>query len=128
MKLLLDTCAFLWLAARPSKLSAAATAAINDPAQELHLSDVSIWEIVLKHAAGKLPLPEAPRIWIPRQIDFFQLRSVNIGSEALFRSGELPPVHQDPFDRLLASQALSEPFRLISPDAPFRAYGVSCVW
>ena len=128
MRLLLDTCTFLWLAAEPSKISAPAAAALNDPANSLHLSDVSVWEIVLKHAAGKLPLPQKPRVWIPNRAAFFQLQRVPIEHEALFRSGELPPVHNDPFDRLLAAQALAEPFQFISPDAPFRAYGVTCIW
>jgi PIN domain nuclease of toxin-antitoxin system len=65
MRLLLDTCAFLWLAGQPMKLSAPAVAAINNAQNTLFLSDVSVWEIVLKHAAGKLPLPEPPRVWLP---------------------------------------------------------------
>jgi PIN domain nuclease of toxin-antitoxin system len=128
VKLLLDTCTFLWLAAQPTKLSPAAAAAIDNQASELYLSDVSIWEVVLKHGAGKLPLPEKPREWIPKQVAFFQLRRCSPDTEALFRSGELPPVHHDPFDRLIAAQALTEPFHLISPDLPFREYGVSCIW
>lgn len=128
MKLLLDTCAFLWLAGKPSRISPAAAQAINDSGNHLYLSDASIWEIALKHFAGKLPLPEAPRTWIPRQVRFFQIRRTEIGQEAIFQSGELPPVHSDPFDRLLAAQALAEPFYFLSPDKPFRAYGVSCIW
>ena len=128
MRLLLDTCAFLWLAAQPEKLSETAIQAINAPENILHLSDVSIWEISLKHSTGKLPLPEPPRIWVPKQARFFHLFRVKIEPEALFKSGELPRTHQDPFDRLIAAQALNEPFHLVSPDEPFRAYGVSCIW
>lgn len=128
MNLLLDSCAFLWLAAKPGKLSRAAVAALEDPASELYLSDASVWEIVLKYGKGKLPLPEAPRTWIPRQLAFFQIQRAPIESEALFRSGELPPIHHDPFDRLLAAQALVEPFLFVSPDAPFRAFAVACIW
>jgi len=128
VRLLLDTCTFLWLAGEPAKISAPATTALNDPANSLHLSDVSVWEIVLKQAAGKLPLPQWPRVWIPKHAAFFHLQRVLIEHEALFRSGELPPIHQDPFDRLLAAQALAEPFHFVSPDAPFRAYGVTCIW
>ncbi len=128
MKLLLDTCAFLWLAGKPSNLSLAATQAINDPGNELYLSDASIWEIALKYSKGKLPLPETPRVWIPKQTKFFQIQRVEIGQEALFRSGELPPAHQYPFDRLIAAQGLSGSFHLLSPDEPFRVHGVSCVW
>jgi len=128
MRLLLDTCTFLWLAAQPAKLSAPATNALNDPQNSLLLSDTSLWEIVLKHAAGKLPLPETLRAWIPKQTAYFQIESLPIAAEALFRSGELPPLHQDPFDRLLAAQALTESLRLVSPDPPFRAFGVDCLW
>ena len=56
MRLLLDTCTFLWLALEPSKISPAATLALDDEANELFLSDASVWEIALKHKAGKLPL------------------------------------------------------------------------
>ena len=115
MRLLLDACAFLWLAGQPAKLSAPVVAAINDSRNELFLSDTSIGEIVLKHTAGKLPLPEPPRTRIPKQTAFFQLEPVRITLEALFRSGELPPVHADPFDRLLAAQAMVGGFHFVSP-------------
>lgn len=128
MRLLLDTCTFLWLAGQPARLSGPAAAAINDPGNELFLSDASIWEIVLKHAAGKLPLPGSPRTWIPQQTAFFQLQPVRITPEALFKSGELPLGHPDPFDRLLAAQALVSAFRFLSPDPPFRAFGMDCLW
>ena len=65
MRLLLDTCVFLWLTTEPSRLSQAATVALDDEQNELFLSDAGIWEITLKHKAGKLPLPDAPRRWIP---------------------------------------------------------------
>jgi PIN domain nuclease of toxin-antitoxin system len=61
VNVLLDTCAFLWLAGQPSKLSPAAVAAIDDPSNEVFLSDATVWEIVLKYGAGKLPLPGPPR-------------------------------------------------------------------
>jgi PIN domain nuclease of toxin-antitoxin system len=128
VRFLLDTCALLWLAAQPIKLSQAATAAINDSENELFFSDTSVWEIVLKHAAGKLPLSEPPRIWIPKQVAFFRLQPLNISAEALFKSGELPLIHNDPFDRLLAAQALLHGLKFISPDPPFRAFGVDCLW
>lgn len=128
MKLLLDTCVFLWLTVRPAQLSRAATAALNDSSNDLFLSDVSVWEMVLKHALGKLPMPEAPRLWIPKQAAIFHLDRVVIDEEVMFRSGELPQVHHDPIDRLLAAQALTNSLHLVSPDKPFRGYGVNCIW
>ena len=128
MNLLLDTCAFLWLAASPSKLSSPAEAAINDLSNQLYLSDVSIWEIVLKHAAGKLPLPEAPRTWIPKQTTFFQIGRQTIDPESLYRSGELPWGHRDPFDRLLAAQAIAHGLTIVTPDLPLNQLGARTCW
>ena len=102
MRLLLDTCAFLWLAQQPAMVSPRAAAAIDDAGNELFVSDVSIWEITLKHSAGRLPLPGAPRRWIPAKLSYHQLQSLRLDHAALYRSGELPRVHPDPFDRLLA--------------------------
>lgn len=128
MNLLLDTCAFLWLALPQGKLSAAATALLNDPLNCLFLSDVSIWEISLKHATGKLPLPDAPRQWMPRRLAFFQIHTVALTHGAIYRSGELPRVHADPFDRLLAAQAMEAGMTLLSPDTPLSLLGASRVW
>jgi len=63
VKLLLDTCALIWLASEPEQLSAEAVKAINDPGSILQVSQASLWEIILKHGAGKLSLPEPPRSW-----------------------------------------------------------------
>lgn len=128
LNLLLDTCALLWLAAEPDRLSASARAALDDEANRLFLSDVSIWEIVLKHHAGKLPMPETPRTWIPQQTVFFDLQRQPIDLDSLFRSGELPAIHHDPFDRLLCAQAIVHDFTVLTPDAPFRRLGASTLW
>ena len=128
MKLLLDTCAFLWLATEPVRLSKAAADAINDEANERFLSDVTLWEISLKHFVGKLPLPEPPRDWIPKQSAFFDLQPLAIDAAAIFRSGELPDVHRDPFDRLLAAQAIGGSFRLITVDNVFDDLGADRLW
>ena len=61
MNLLLDSCTLIWLTSEPGRLSAAATEAINDPASVLHVSHASLWEITLKHGAGKLALPGPTR-------------------------------------------------------------------
>ncbi len=118
MIVLLDTCAFIWLALEPARLSAAAAAVINDPGNDLFLSDVSILEIVLKHAAGKFALPDTPRTWVPTRRAFFGVKSLPISEPALYRSGELPKVHPDPFDRLLAAQAIESSLVLLSPNQP----------
>lgn len=125
---LLDTCAFLWLASKPEKLSRKAKAICNDSANEVWLSDVSVWEIVLKHGAEKLDLPETPRIWVSVQRGLLGLAKLELHESALYLSGELPDVHRDPFDRLLAAQAIERGMTLLSPDEPLGALGADREW
>ena len=128
MTLLLDTCAFIWLTQEPLKLSSAARAAIDDSYNELVFSHASIWEMHLKHKAGKLILPEPPRQWIPRQMEEWKVSERAILLHAIQRTSDLPDIHRDPFDRLLVAQALEESFSIVSPDPFFPSYGVSVVW
>lgn len=128
MRLLLDTSTFIWLTGEPARLSTPAVEALNDPANELVLSHVSVWEICLKHLAGKLKLPEKPRSWISHQMTAWHLEAWPLDLESLFRTNELPPVHKDPFDRALAAQAWVHRLTLVSPDPCFAAFGSHVVW
>lgn len=128
MKVLLDTCTFIWLAMPQGKLSALATQIINDPANTLFLSDVSIWEICLKHSSGRLALPDTPKVWVPRQTAYFQVHDFSLDQASIYRSGELPRVHPDPFDRLLAAQAIESGMTILSPDTPLSLLGASRIW
>ena len=128
MKLLLDTCTFIWLAQQPDKISSAASDLIDEPNNDLLLSEVSVLEIVMKHSAGKLPLPDTPKKWIPAKLLYHQLVSLPLSAEIMFRGGELPRVHVDPFDRLLAAQAIEDGLTLVSPDKPISALGASRLW
>ena len=119
MKLLLDTCALIWLASDPDQLSANPKRAINDPASILHVSQTSLWEIILKHGAGKLSLPEPPRAWWMNQVAHWGLVELPISAAALFSSSELPRHHKDPFDRVILAQAQLESCQLVSPDSEF---------
>lgn len=129
MDALLDTCTFLWLAFQPERISASAVAIIDDPGNTLVLSQASVLEIVLKYRVGKLPLPEAPREWIPSRRRFYQLKDLPLGENVYYRSGELPDGHDDPFDRLLAAHALENGLVLLSPDAPLsETLGAPRIW
>jgi PIN domain nuclease of toxin-antitoxin system len=128
MKLLLDTCVFIWLAGSPDNLSAAAKRGIDDSRNELWLSHASIWEIQLKHFAGKLTLPEKPRLWFPRQMAVWGIRDWPLDLESLHLTSDLPPLHKDPFDRLLAAQANTHGLTLVSPDDCFPKYGTQVLW
>lgn len=128
MRLLLDTCTFLWLATEPTRLSLAATSAIESEQSELFLCHASVWEITLKHKSGKLPLPDLPRHWIPAELQFHAIESVPIHLDAMFLASELPGDHRDPFDRLIAARATLGSFKLVSPDPAFRTLGLECLW
>ena len=128
MTLLLDTCAFIWLASAPEHLGAKATKALNDPAKERALSLAAVWEITLKHHTGKLRLPSPPEIWIEEQIRLQDISVLPLHREVLYLSGNLPKLHKDPFDRLVAAEALHRGLRVLSPDSTFKQYGCDVQW
>ena len=128
MRYLLDTCSFIWLCAEPSKLSAEASKIIDAEDTDLLLSDVAALEIMLKWAAGKIGLPTPPRQWIEKQISEWSLSSLRIARDDIYRTGELPIHHKDPFDRLLVATALNNNLTIITPDEAIHAYPVACVW
>lgn len=128
MNVLLDTCTFLWLALEPERISSAARKLLDAPENVRRLSQVSVLEIVLKHRAGKLPLPMPPESWIPSRRQFFQLENLPIDESVIFRSGTLPDGHDDPFDRLIAAHAIESGSTLLSPDAPLSLLGAARIW
>jgi len=128
MRLLLDSCTFLWLALDPGKLSPLAVEFINDDSHELLLSHVSLWEITLKHTAGKLCLPSPPATWLPTRREFHGLIPLPIGEAEILLTANLPLLHADPFDRLLAAQALHHDLTILSPDQPLSQLGARRVW
>lgn len=128
MNLLLDTCTLIWLASEPSQLSLAASTAIDDVVARLHVSHASLWEITLKHGAGKLDLKSAPRHWWNTQVRRWGLVELSLSAEVLLQGSELPPHHKDPFDRVILAHAQMERMQLVSPDTAFLAYGIPIIW
>jgi PIN domain nuclease of toxin-antitoxin system len=128
MQALLDTCTFLWLAFEPERISADARKILDDPGTVRRLSQASVLEIVLKYRAGKLPLPEAPDVWIPSRREFFQLENLPLDERVIYRSGNLPDGHDDPFDRLIAAHAIESGSTLLSPDTPLSLLGAARLW
>jgi PIN domain nuclease of toxin-antitoxin system len=128
MTLLLDTCTFIWLCSAPEKLSNHATKALDSQSNDRALSLATVWEITLKHHSGKLPLPEQPDRWIEEQLRLQDIEVLPLQRTTLYRAGALPPIHKDSFDRVIAADALQRNLRVVSPDAPFRAYGCEVIW
>ncbi len=127
MNCLLDTCVFLWLALEPARLSKRAVEAINSVPKRF-FSSASLMEIAIKHSAGKLPLPENPRVWATSRLAFFQIDLLPMDAEVVFLSGELPRLHSDPFDRLIAADSLHRNIPVITPDEPISALGARRIW
>jgi PIN domain nuclease of toxin-antitoxin system len=128
MKLLVDTCTFLWIASDSPRLSKTAAAAFLDRAHERYLSSASAWEIGIKSAAGRLPLPERPAIFVPMLRDASGIASLEIDEESALHAARLPALHGDPFDRLLVAQAIVHGMTILTPDPDIHQYAVRVLW
>lgn len=126
MRLLLDTHAALWAVSEPDALSAAAREAIVE-AEEIRLSVVSPWELVIKSALGKLVLHRAVED-ICRELEReFAAQPLAVTLAHVLEVGRLAPHHGDPFDRLLIAQARVEGLTVVTRDRVFADYGVALV-
>ena len=127
MRLLLDTCTFLWLAGG-GVLSTLAAASIREPSNQLFLSAVSTWEIVSKYRAGRLPLPESPDRLIPIERRLRGVLALPFDEESALQVIRLPPLHRDPFDRMLISQAIAGSLTIVTPDPLIAQYPIRVIW
>jgi PIN domain nuclease of toxin-antitoxin system len=128
LKVLLDTHALLWLVSGDLRVSAKVRKVFLDPANELFVSAVTGFEIVVKHSLGKLHLEEPPREFIENRIRNNALSRMPVTLDHTYRLAGLPYHHRDPFDRLLAAQSLEEDIPLLTADSIFKKYGVEVVW
>jgi PIN domain nuclease of toxin-antitoxin system len=122
MRYLLDTQVWLWMCASPERLSRRARATVENDESELLLSVASAWEIAIKHALGRLTLPVAPREYLPSRLAQTAVVPLGVTLPHVLRTGELPPHHRDPFDRLIVAQALEDDLTLVTADAQLAAY------
>lgn len=124
MKILLDSQVFLWAISADKRLSKAHSAAYLDPANELYLSFASIWEMLIKCGLGKLPLPLPAADYISRQMETNRIAMLALRAGHLAELEKLPPLHRDPFDRMLVAQARAERMPVLSVDKTIKRYGV----
>ncbi len=128
MKYLLDTHTLLWFLTNDKKLSDRARQLIENSNNESFLSIVSLWEIAIKTALGKLDLAEPFEQMFPKQLQLNRIEVLDITVDSLIKLTTLPFHHRDPFDRLIIAQGLVEEVPIISVDTVFDAYGVDREW
>ncbi len=128
MALLLDTNVFLWWADDSVRLSTKARRAISRRDETCFLSLASCWEMATKIGLGRLKLMQRLDRFIAEQMAQNGVHPLAVTLPHLARAAELPFHHRDPFDRLLAAQAIEEGLSIVSADAVFKKYGVARVW
>ena len=124
MRLLLDTHVWLWMVVAPERLSAAARRLVLSEENELALSAASAWEIVIKHALGKLKLPGEPAELVLEWMRRTGVTPLPVLHRHALQVASLPRLHRDPFDRLLVAQAQIEELTVLTVDRQFARYEV----
>ncbi len=128
MRALLDTHTFLWWNTGDPQLSERAREVIADGRNEVLLSAASAWEIAIKCARGRLALPEAPGRYVATRMALHHIGPLPVQVAHALHVFGLPPIHQDPFDRLLVAQSQLEGLPVLTSDPQFARYNVSIVW
>ncbi len=126
---LLDTCTLLWLVSGSDRLHPTARQTILANRGQLFVSAISAFEIGIKTAKGRLALPLPPQEWFERALRFHGLREIPVTASIALRSTQLPPVHDDPADRMIVATAIDRGLLVVTPDSLIGAYQeVSVTW
>jgi PIN domain nuclease of toxin-antitoxin system len=114
--------------AKSERLSRQTRTLLQDPENQLFLSAASSWEIAIKYALGKLPLPAPPLEYVLSRMETSGTSSLPVQHSHALHVGSLPHHHADPFDRLLIAQAQLENLSILTADRQFQAYQVDLIW
>jgi PIN domain nuclease of toxin-antitoxin system len=128
VKFLVDTCTFLWIVGGVEALPARVVHAFRDPDHEIYLSAASAWEIALKEARGRLPLPEPAHQFVTAEREAHGIAPLPIDEESALHLSRLPVLHRDPFDRMLVSQAIVHGLTILTPDPLITQYPARTLW
>ena len=128
--LLLDTCVFLWLIWDEPPLHTGVRERLADPGETLFLSAVSVWEATVKHARGRLVVRAPQPAWqhFTEERMRHGIEPLPVSEQDVRHLAALPPVHADPFDRLLICQAIENGLTLVTPDRHIRRYPIKTFW
>lgn len=127
MNYLLDTHAFVWHALNDSQLPLSVKAEIDDPANDVAISIVSLWEVGIKSSIGKWQLPvNVPRLQSLAEAQSIEVLPITVG--AIHQTTVMAWFNKDPFDRLIAATALTRGDVLITVEQDFGKWGVTVRW
>ncbi len=128
MTWLLDTHGLIWALAGDDRLSPRARSIVADPANRVLVSAATAWEVALKVAIGRLTIPVAPERLIEIVTGPMRMETVALEFAHALAAAALPPIHRDPFDRLIVAQAQALGVPILTADPRVAAYGVATVW
>jgi PIN domain nuclease of toxin-antitoxin system len=128
VKILLDTCALIWATLSPASLSRQARGTIADESNAILVSAASAWEIATKVRLGKLPGAEKLEQNLLAVMEEAGYELLSIDTASALRAGRLTAEHKDPFDRMIAAQALALDVPVLSPDPQLDQFGVRRIW
>jgi PIN domain nuclease of toxin-antitoxin system len=126
VKLLLDTCALIWLLTGERKLPDRVRSAISE--QDVLLSAASVWEISIKYQKRSLRLTQSPERLVPAARERYGFQALAIDEESALHVAKLPLLHTDPFDRMLVSQAIVHGLTIVTPDPLITQYPARTIW
>ncbi len=124
MRLLLDTHAWLWMMIEPQRIGPRTLALLKERGHTFVLSVASAWELAIKHAAGRLTLPEPPLRYVRSRTLADGVGLLAVSLDHVCRAAELPRLHADPFDRVLVAQAELEQLVIVTADQHIPSYGI----
>ena|SRR5277367_4272816 len=128
MKILLDTHTLLWATLFPRSLSKRAATIIANPSNDIFVSAASAWEIATKVRLGKLEDARRLEQEFLEKVDEAGYTILSITAAHALRAGRLPGDHRDPFDRIIAAQALAEDIPILSIDTKLDSFGITRIW
>lgn len=127
MQYLIDTQVMLWQEENPDKLSSKA-ASLFLSADSLLLSKASVWELVIKFSLGKIKLDKPIAVFINDFLKDYSVELMDISLDDILQIEKLPPIHKDPFDRLIIAQSIVKNIPLISADSLLDQYPIQRIW
>jgi PIN domain nuclease of toxin-antitoxin system len=128
MKLLLDSCVFLWMINQYQKIPLSTRKIITDSSNELYLSSISVIEIVIKANNSRLDIEKPYAEFITNQRIKHEIASLSLNEKDLVFLEKLPNINADPFDRILICQAIANEMTIVTSDKYIASYPVKILW